>query len=166
MLAEWAVSIVVPTLMLAEWALSIVVPTLMLAEWALSIVVPTLMLAEWALSIVVPTLMLTEWALSIVVPTLMLAEWAVSIVVPTLMWKDYIMNSGCYRAVGLLEHAMKVVKMVLQRSLRRIVTNNEIQFAFMPERGTIDAVFILRRMLEEYHAKGKSCVFCGPRESF
>ena len=29
----------------------------------------------------------------------------------------------------------------------------------MPERGTIDAVFILRRMQEEYHAKGKSCTY-------
>ena len=33
--------------------------------------------------------------------------------------------------------------------------------------GTIDAVFILRRLQEEYHAKGKKLyVFCGPRESF
>ena len=33
--------------------------------------------------------------------------------------------------------------------LCRIVTVDEIQFGFMPERGTIDAVFILRRMQEE-----------------
>ena len=32
-------------------------------------------------------------------------------------------------------------------------------------RGTIDTVFILRRLQEEYHAKGKNVyVFCGPRE--
>ena len=30
-----------------------------------------------------------------------------------------------------------------------------MQFGYMSERGTIDAVFILRRMQEEYHAKGK-----------
>ena len=43
-----------------------------------------------------------------------------------------------------------------------------MHFAFMPMRGTIDAVFILRRMQEEYHAKGKKVVyvFCGPRASF
>ena len=43
-----------------------------------------------------------------------------------------------------------------------------MQFGFMPERGTIDAVLILRRLQEEYHAKGKKVVylFCGPVESF
>ena len=30
----------------------------------------------------------------------------------------------------------------------------------MPERGTIDAVFILRRMQEEYHAEGKKLYMC------
>ena len=29
---------------------------------------------------------------------------------------------------------------------------DEIQFGFMPEKGTIDAVSILRRMQEEHHA--------------
>ena len=39
----------------------------------------------------------------------------------------------------------------------------------MPEGGTTDvAVFILRKLQEEYHAKGKKvvCVFCGPCEGF
>ena len=30
-----------------------------------------------------------------------------------------------------------------------------MQFGFMPERGTIDSVFILRRLLKDYHAKVK-----------
>ena len=48
-----------------------------------------------------------------------------------------------------------------------IVNVDEMQFGFMSERGTIDAVFILRRLQEEYYAKGKKLyVFCGLRESF
>ena len=35
-----------------------------------------------------------------------------------------------------------------------------MQFCFMPERGTIDAVFILRRLQEVYHAKGKKQYMC------
>ena len=35
-----------------------------------------------------------------------------------------------------------------------------MQFDFLPERGGIDAVFILRRMQEEYHANGKKLCVC------
>ena len=35
-----------------------------------------------------------------------------------------------------------------------------MQFGSMPERGTIDAVFILRRLQEEYHAKIKKLFMC------
>ena len=60
-----------------------------------------------------------------------------------------------FRAVRLLEHVLKVVERVLEKSLCRIVTVDEMQFGFMPEIGTIDAVFILRRLQGEYHVKGK-----------
>ena len=42
----------------------------------------------------------------------------------------------------------------------RIVSVDEMQFGFTSERGTIDAVFILRRMQEEHHAKGKKWHMC------
>ena len=60
----------------------------------------------------------------------------------------------------LLEHGMKVVERVLEKRLCRIMTVNEMQFGFMPERGTIDAIFILRGMQEEYHAKVKKLYMC------
>ena len=61
-------------------------------------------------------------------------------------------------------HFMMVVERVSQKRLHEIVTVDEMQFGFMPERGTIDAMFILKRMPEEYRLKGKKV--CGPRESF
>ena len=73
--------------------------------------------------------------------------------------KGDIRNCSCYRAVKLLEHEMKVVERVLKR-LCRIVTVDEMQFGCMLARGTIDAVFILRRLQEEYHAKGKKMYMC------
>ena len=42
---------------------------------------------------------------------------------------------------------MKLVEMVLAKRLHLIVTVNEMQFGFVLERGTIDAVFILIRVL-------------------
>ena len=53
----------------------------------------------------------------------------------------------------LLEHGIKVVDMVLEKRLCSIVSVDEMQFCFMSERGTIDALFILRRIQEKYHAK-------------
>ena len=83
----------------------------------------------------------------------MLVEWALSIVIPIIKRKGDFWNSSCYGALNLLEHGMKVVESVLEKRLRRIVCGDEMQFGFMPERGTIAAVFILRRMQEEYHIK-------------
>ena len=37
---------------------------------------------------------------------------------------------------------------------------DDMQFGFMPGEGTIDAVFILRRMQEEYSAKQKILYMC------
>ena len=48
-----------------------------------------------------------------------------------------------------------VVEMVLGNVFCRIVTVNEIQFGFMPEIGSNDAMFILRRLHVEYCAKGE-----------
>ena len=56
---------------------------------------------------------------------------------------------------------------LLERRFCRIVSVDEMQFGFMPERGIIDAGFILRKLQEEWYANEKKlCVFCGPRESF
>ena len=55
---------------------------------------------------------------------------------------------------------MKVVERVLEKRLPRIMTVYEIQFSILPWRGTIDAVFILRRLQEEYYAKEKKMYMC------
>ena len=83
------------------------------------------------------------------------AEWALGIVVPIFKGKSDIRNCSCYRAVKLLKHDMKMAERVLEKIICRTVSVDDMQFCFMPEKGTIDAVFILRRMPEQYHTKGK-----------
>ena len=79
--------------------------------------------------------------------------------VPTFKGKGDIMNCSCYRAVKLLDNGMKVVEGVLEKRLCEILSFDEMQFGFMPQRETIDAAFILRWLQDEYHAKGKKlCV--------
>ena len=85
-------------------------------------------------------------------------EWG-RIAVPIIKGKANIRNCSCYGAVKLLEHGMMVVERVLEKTLCRIVSVDEMQFGFMSVRGTIDAVFILRRM-QEYHGKGRKLYMC------
>ena len=87
-------------------------------------------------------------------------EWVLSVVVPVSNGKRDAMSCGAYREVKLLEHAMKIVEKVLERRMRRMVKVDEMQFGFMPGKGTIDAVFILRRLQEEYLDKEKKLYMC------
>ena len=77
-------------------------------------------------------------------------EWKTSVVVPIFKGKREIMSCDAYRGVKLLEHAMKIVERVLEKRIRSLVNMNKMQFGFMSRRGTIGALFILRKMLEEY----------------
>ena len=85
----------------------------------------------------------------------MSVEWGQSIMVPIFNVKGGITNCIYYRAVNFLEHEKKVVGRVLGKRLCIIVTVDEMQFGFMPEKESIDTVLILRIMQEEYHAKVK-----------
>ena len=75
--------------------------------------------------------------------------------VPVFIRKDDTRNCSFNRSVKFLEHGMKAVERASEKRLRSIVSADKMQFGFMPERGTIDAVFIARRKKEEYHAEGK-----------
>ena len=55
---------------------------------------------------------------------------------------------------------MKVMEKGLEEKLHGIVSVDEIQFGYELERGTIDAVLMLRRLQVEYHAKGKQLCMC------
>ena len=86
-------------------------------------------------------------------------KWALSIVIPIFKGMGDIRNCLCYRAVRLIEYGM-VMEWVLEERLHIILSVDEMQFGFMSDRRTIDDVFILRRMQEEYHAKGKKLFVC------
>ena len=66
------------------------------------------------------------------------------------------MECGSYRGIKLLEHAMKVFERVLESRIRRQVNIDAIQFGFMPGKGTIDAIFILRQMQEKHRDKKRN----------
>ena len=51
--------------------------------------------------------------------------------------------SGSYRAIKLLEQPMKVLERVLENRIRCQVSIDNMQFGFMPGKGTTDAIFIM-----------------------
>ena len=87
-------------------------------------------------------------------------EWKTSVIVPIFKGKSDMMSCGSYRGVKLLEHAIKIVERVLERQIRTLVNLNEMQFGFMPGKGTVDAIFIVRRMQEKYQKKDKKLYMC------
>ena len=70
------------------------------------------------------------------------------------------MDCGAYRGVKLLEHAMKIVERVLENRLRELVMINKMQFGFIPGKGTTHALFILRRMQQEFRGREKKLYMC------
>ena len=80
-------------------------------------------------------------------------EWKTSVAVPIFKGKGDMMDSGAYRGVKLLENAMKIMERVLENVMRGLVTIHDMQFGFMPGKGTTHALFILRRMQEEFRER-------------
>ena len=72
-------------------------------------------------------------------------EWKMSVVIPIFKGKGDVISCEAYRGVTLLEHAMKIVESVLESRIRLLVNLDEMQFGFMPGKGTTDAPFLTRR---------------------
>ena len=53
------------------------------------------------------------------------------------------------------------MELVLDRKIREVVDVNEMQCGFMPGKGTINALFMVRMLQEKYDWKKKLYVFCG-----
>ena len=74
--------------------------------------------------------------------------------------KGDVRNCTTYRGVKLLEHAMKIVERVLERRIRELVNIDSMQFGFIPGRETTDALFVVRRIQEEYRDEKKKLYMC------
>ena len=54
-----------------------------------------------------------------------------------------------------MPHTMKIYERVIEARIRDETNVSEEQFGFMPRRGTTDAIFILRQVMEKYREKEK-----------
>ena len=67
----------------------------------------------------------------------------------------------CYRGIKLMSHTMKVWERIIKTRLRDRVEISKQQYGFMPGKGTIDAMFALRMLMEKYREGQRElhCVF-------
>ena len=59
-------------------------------------------------------------------------EWKKSEIVPIYMQKGDPVECGNYSGITLLEHGMKMFQKIVERSLRKLTTVNNMQFGFSP----------------------------------
>ena len=71
-------------------------------------------------------------------------DWRKSILVPVYKRKCDPLVCDSYRVINLLEQPMKVLERVLEKRIRCQVSIDNMQFGFMPGKGTTDAIFIMR----------------------
>lgn len=82
-------------------------------------------------------------------------SWRKSVLIPLYKGKGDAKDCSNYRSVKLLEHSMKIIERIFVERIRRRVEINEIQLGFMPGKGTIDAIFAVRQLIEKYSLAGK-----------
>ena len=82
-------------------------------------------------------------------------SWRKSDLISIFKGKGDVRSCGNYRSIKLLEHGMRVIERIFERRLRKIVKLDEMQVGFMPGRGTTDAIFIMRQLLEKYEMAGR-----------
>ena len=86
-------------------------------------------------------------------------DWRKSILVPVYKGKGDPLVYGSYRAIKLLEQPMKVFGRVLEKRIRCRVSIDNMQFGFMPGKGTTDAMFIMQQVHEKHKAKKKKLYY-------
>jgi len=88
----------------------------------------------------------TQWILcnGIVKEGCIPEDWKSSVVLPIYKGKGDPMESGSYRGIKLLEHAMKVVERIFEDRIQKQIDIDDMQFGFMKSNGTTDAIFIVR----------------------
>ena len=83
------------------------------------------------------------------------SEWEGSFIINIYKGKGDALERGNYRGLKLLDHVMKGIERVIEKIIRERISIDDMQFGFMPGRGTTDAIFILRQLQEKHLAKNK-----------
>jgi hypothetical protein len=82
-------------------------------------------------------------------------EWRRSILVPIYKNKGDIQSCTNYRGIKLMSHTIKLWERVVEHRLRAIMRVSMNKFGFMPERSTMEVIFLIRQVMKRYREKKK-----------
>ena len=86
-------------------------------------------------------------------------EWTKSVLIPIYKNKGDAQCCGNYTGIKLMSRTMKVWQRIIEAKLRDRVEISKQQYEFMPGKGTTDAMFALRMLMEKYR-KGQRELHC------
>ncbi|KAI0494832.1 hypothetical protein KFK09_024975 [Dendrobium nobile] len=77
-------------------------------------------------------------------------EWRMSVLIPIFNNKGDAQDCANYRGIMLMCHTLKLWERVMEHRLRRDTEVSQNQFGFMPGRSTMEAIHLLRGLMEKY----------------
>ena len=86
-------------------------------------------------------------------------DWEESYIINLYKGKGEALERGNYRGLKLTDQAMKTLECVMDFYIRGMVDIDGMQFAFVPGRGTTDAIFTVRQLQEKFIAVKKPLFF-------
>ena len=72
------------------------------------------------------------------------SEWDDSFIIWLFKGKGKALDRGNCRGFKLTGHVLKMVERIIEVTICDVVNSDNMQFGFMPGRGTTDAIFILK----------------------
>ena len=98
---------------------------------------------------------ITDLCNAIVRDGVILKDWRKSWMFRIHNGKGDVLDCGSHRAIKLIDRVMKVLERLVEKKVKSKGILDSIQFRFITGKGTMDAIFIVRRMQEKYLAKKK-----------
>ena len=80
------------------------------------------------------------------------SDWENSFIIYIYKGRGDALIRGNYRGLKLLDHVLRGVQRMIEKTIREKLFIDDMQFGFMPGQGTNDAIFILRQLQEKHLA--------------
>jgi hypothetical protein len=101
-------------------------------------------------------------------PQIHSVEWRWSILVPNFKNKGDVHSCTNYHGIKLMSHTMKLWERVIKHRVRRMTSVTKSEFGFMLGRSTMEAIFLVRQLMERYkeQKKGMHMVFIDLKKAY